>query len=352
MNNNIIEFLNMKFLYNTVLDYIVFLVFFCLLLLFFKIFQKIILIKISKLAEKTKTDIDRILVSAIERIRFPFYIFISLYLSLRLFITIRPGVFKVLEGIIIAWAVYQIIIGLQMLIDYAVLKYFLKEKDEGTKHAILSISKVGKWLLWVFGIILVFSNLGINVTSLIAGLGIGGLAVAIAMQNILSDLFSSFAIYFDKPFTVGDFIVVGNNMGVVEKIGLKTTRIRALQGEEVVISNHELISSRIQNFKKMKERRVVFKFGVEYSTPIKNLKKIPNIVKDIITKEDMARFDRAHFMEFSESSLMFEIVYYILSGDYNGFMDAHQNILFQIKERLEKEKVSMAFPSRTVYLKK
>jgi len=138
----------------------------------------------------------------------------------------------------------------------------------------------------------------------------------------------------------------------VQKIGIKTTRLRALQGEEIVISNHELISSRIQNFKKMKERRVVFKFGVEYATPTKSLKIIPKIVEEIIKKEKLSKFDRAHFAEFSDSSLLFEIVYYILSGDYNEFMNTHQSILLQIKEKLEKEKVKMAFPSQTIYLKK
>ncbi len=345
------DYLEITFLGNSILNYIISLALFFLFLLLFKIFQKIILVKIEKISEKTKTDLDRVLVKAIRRIRPSFYKFLSLFLALKL-LSLHSLIEKVLDGLFIIVIVYQAIVILQLIIDYSVKKYFIKDKDREAQHAVISISKISKGLLWVFGILLVFSNLGINITSLVAGLGIGGLAVAIAIQNILSDLFSSFAIYFDKPFTVGDFIVVGNNMGIVEKIGIKTTRIRALQGEEVVISNHELISSRIQNFKKMKERRVVFNFGVEYATPLNKLKKIPSIVEEIVTKEKLTRFDRAHFHQFSDSSLSFEVVYYILSGDYNEFMDSHQSILFQIKERTEKEKISMAFPSRTVYIKK
>ena len=347
----VLEILDLELLNNTVFNYLFSFVLLFVFFLLFQIFQKIVLIKFEGISKKTKTDIDNIIVQIIKKIRPPFYFFLSFYLSLK-FLNIHSFVSQTLNAFLIIWITYQVIIGLHIVVDYVVPMYFLKEKDEGTKYAIKSVANVFKWALWLFGLLLVFSNLGINITSLIAGLGIGGLAVAIALQNILSDLFSSFAIYFDRPFTVGDFIVVGNNMGIVEKIGLKTTRIRALQGEEVVISNNELISSRIQNFKKMKERRVVFKFGVEYSTPLKKLKKISEIVRKIIVVEKLARFDRAHFMEFSDSSLNFEIVYYILSSDYNDFMNTHQSILFQVKENLEKENISMAFPSRTVYLKK
>ncbi len=337
------------FLNNRIFDYFISFLLFLLFLAVFKIFQKIVLKKLERFSEKTETELDETLVEAIKKIKPSFYLFVSFYLAVK-FLSIPSVVIQILDGALIAFVVYQIIIGFQVIIDYFIEKHFIKEKDEGTKSAIINLGKIGKAFLWVFGILLIVSNFGINVTSLIAGLGVGGLAIAIAMQNILSDLFSSFVIHFDKPFLPGDFIIVGEHMGVIEKVGIKTTRIKALQGEEIVISNNELVSSRIQNFKKMKERRVVFKFGVEYGTSTKKLKKISEIVKGIIEKEKLARFDRVHFAEFGDSSLGFEVAYYILSGDYTEFMDTHQSILLQVKESLEKEKVSMAFPTRTVHL--
>ncbi|RMD61247.1 mechanosensitive ion channel family protein, partial [Candidatus Parcubacteria bacterium] len=170
------------------------------------------------------------------------------------------------------------------------------------------------------------------------------------VQNILSDLFSSFTILVDKPFVPGDFIVVGEHMGVVEKIGIKTTRLRALQGEEIVISNRELTATRIQNFKRMKARRVLFRIGVVYETPSELLEQIPDLVRDIIARQKNVAFDRAHFSSFDDSSLTFEIVYYVNSGDYKEYMDVHQRILFAIKREFERRGISMAYPTRTVYL--
>lgn len=337
------------FLNNRIFDYLVSFLLFLLFLTVFKIFQKIVLKKLESFSEKTETELDETLVEAIKKIKPSFYLFVSLYLAVK-FLNIPSIAIQVLDGALIAFVVYQIIISLHIIIDYFIERHFIKEKDEGTKSAIINLGKIGKAFLWAFGILLVVSNFGINVTSLIAGLGIGGLAIAIAMQNILSDLFSSFVIHFDKPFTPGDFIIVGDYMGVVDKVGIKTTRIKALQGEEIVISNNELVQSRIQNFKKMKERRVVFNFGVEYGTPTKKLKSISKIVEELVNKEELVRLDRVHFTKFGESSLDFEVAYYILSGDYTEFMDAHQSILLQVKESLEKEKVSMAFPTRTVHL--
>jgi small-conductance mechanosensitive channel len=196
----------------------------------------------------------------------------------------------------------------------------------------------------------VLSNAGVDITSLIAGLGIGGIAVALALQNVLSDLFSSFAIHFDKPFLVGDFIIVGDQMGVVEKIGIKTTRIRALQGEELVFANKELTDAHIQNFKKMRERRVVFSIGVLYETPQKHLQEISWLLRSIIEKQEQVRFDRAHFARFDASALTFEVVYYVLSDEYTTYMDIQQQINFAILEAFSARHISMAYPTQTVYL--
>jgi small-conductance mechanosensitive channel len=240
----------------------------------------------------------------------------------------------------------------QILIDYVVKKRTKEEDEAGAKAAINLLNLIAKIVLWSFGLLFILSNAGINVTSLIAGLGIGGIAVAFALQNVLNDLFSSFAIYFDKPFVPGDFIIVGDKMGVVQKTGIKTTRIKALQGEEIVISNNELTSSKIQNFKKMEERRVLFNIGVTYDTPTEKLKRIPEMIKGIIEEEKLARFDRAHFNKFADSALSFEAVYYVESSDYAEYMDTNERIHFKLKEIFDNEKIEFAFPTQTIYLEK
>jgi small-conductance mechanosensitive channel len=344
------SFLDIDIFNNKMADYVVFLVLFLILFLALRIFRSIILNKIKNFIRKIGYELGNTLVLIIDTIKAPFYWFLAFYISVNI-LSLNPVLFKIITGILLAWVSYQVVKAFQILIDYALQKVFINEKDQGTQNAILTIGKITKSLLWILAVLTVLSNLGVNITSVIAGLGIGGIAVALALQNILNDLFSSFAIYFDKPFVAGDFIIVGEHMGVVEKIGIKTTRIRALQGEEIVISNKELTSTRIQNFKKMQKRRVVFAFGVVYGTSLEKLKKIPLIVGEIIKSEKLAELDRVHFVKFDDSALTFEVVYYLLSADYNDYMDVNQNILLSIKENFEKENISMAFPTQTLYIR-
>jgi len=336
---------------NTLGDFVVaFLVFFVSLGVF-KIFQVIILAHLKKLAKKTKTDIDDMLVVIVKSLKPPFYSFLAFYIT-TFFLEFGDIFKKAIDIILIIWVVVQVIVIMQILINYIVKKRMGEEEDKAAENAINILGKLAKWALWVFGTLLIFSNLGFDVTSLIAGLGIGGIAIALALQNTLSELFSSFSIYFDKPFVPGDFIVVGDKKGVIEKIGIKTTRMRALQGEEIVISNKELTSAQIQNFKKMQERRNSFSFGVTYETPIEQLKNIPGVVKDIIKGIEGTRFDRAHFNRFDDSALNFEIVYYVESAEYSKYMDIQQEINLKIMETFEKMGVGMAYPTRTIYMQK
>ncbi len=336
---------------NTVGIFVVALVVFILFLFIFGIFQKVILSRLKKLAEKTKTDIDDTVISIIKSINPPFYSFLAFYAA-TFFLILSDFFKKSLDVILIIWVVVQVVIAVQILIDYMVRKRMVKEEDTATENAINILGKLSKGVIWVFGVLLILSNMGINITSLVAGLGIGGIAIALALQNILSELFSSFAIYFDKPFVPGDFIVIGDKKGVIEKIGIKTTRMRALQGEEIVISNKELTTAQIQNFKKMKERRISFSFGITYETPVEKVKKVPNAVKDIIEKKQGARFDRSHFSRFDDSALNFDVVYYVQSGDYANYMDIQQAINIEMMEVFEKMKISMAYPTQTIYIQK
>ena len=215
-----------------------------------------------------------------------------------------------------------------------------------------AVSFVGKLALYAGLVIVALDNLGFDITTLIAGLGVGGIAIALAVQNILSDLFASLSIVLDKPFVIGDFIIINEYMGTVEHVGLKTTRIRSLSGEQLVIANNDLLSSRIRNYKRMQERRIVFTIGVIYQTTKTQLEKIPKIIKDIIDKQKLARFDRSHFKNFGDFSLNFETVYWVESSDYNQYMDIQQAINLSIMAIFEEEKIEFAYPTQMVYVDK
>ncbi|CAN5880750.1 mechanosensitive ion channel family protein [soil metagenome] len=204
--------------------------------------------------------------------------------------------------------------------------------------------------IWTSVAILILSTFGIEITPLVAGLGIGGIAVGFALQQILGDIFCSVAIVLDRPFEVGDFIITGDHMGSIEHIGVKTTRVRSLGGEQIIFPNSDLIGSRVRNYKRMAERRVTFGFGVLYATSAEKLERLPEIVREIIEAQAQTRFDRAHFASFGDSSLDFEVVYHVLSPDYNLYMDIQQQINLSLFRRLEEIGIGFAFPSRTLYV--
>jgi len=225
-----------------------------------------------------------------------------------------------------------------------------KDKDSADATVLGLVKFVSKAALWSVVVLVALDTLGVDITALVAGLGVGGIAVALAVQNILGDLFASLTIVLDKPFIVGDFIIVGDSMGTVERVGLKTTRIRSLSGEQLIMPNSDLLQSRIRNYKRMQERRVPFSIGVVYETTGDKLKRIPGILKEVIESQEMTRFDRAHFKDYGNFSLNFEIVYWVLSPDYNRFMDIQQAINLSIFERFQKEGIEFAYPTQTVLL--
>jgi len=192
----------------------------------------------------------------------------------------------------------------------------------------------------------------VNITGLVAGLGIGGIAVALAVQNILGDLLASLSIVLDKPFVIGDSIVVDSFSGTVEHIGLKTTRIRSISGEQLVFSNNDLLKSRIQNYKRMQERRVVFGFGVTYQTPLEKLPLINRIIREIIAAQPNSRFERVHFKEYGDSALNYEVVYFVMTPEYGIFMDVQETINLEIFRRFQEEGIEFAYPTRTVLIQK
>ncbi len=225
-----------------------------------------------------------------------------------------------------------------------------RARDTGDATIVGLISFVGRTAICAIAVLMILDNLGFNITTLVASLGIGGIAIALAVQNVLADLFASLSIGLDKPFVVGDFIIVGDMMGTVEHVGLKTTRLRSLSGEQLIFSNTDLLQSRIRNYKRMYERRIVFKFGVLYDTPRDALGRLPGIVREIIESQDGVRFDRAHFFNFGDSSLDFEVVYYVLDADFNHYMDIQQTINLAMIDRFAELGVAFAFPTRTLHI--
>src|SRR5690606_23067980 len=237
----------------------------------------------------------------------------------------------------------------------SIILVLIKTKIRKQEHGEEKLNQLGglmiiiNIIIWIMGMVFLIDNLGYDVTTIIAGLGIGGIAVALAAQNILGDLFNYFVIFFDRPFVVGDFIIVGDMLGTIEYIGIKTTRIRSLSGEEIVIGNSSLTTSRIHNYKKLHKRRVVFTIDVRQGTEIKLLKEIPPMLKAAVEAQENVTFDRAHFAKYADWSLRFEIVYYVLSGDYNIYMDIQQRINFRIYEEFNRLGIHFARPTHNVY---
>jgi small-conductance mechanosensitive channel len=253
-------------------------------------------------------------------------------------------------------AIMAIIIQMGIWLDAALLLWFgYYQRDLQDDAARLTTMRAATFLVRVVifssALLLVLDNIpGVEITTLIASLGVGGIAVALALQKILADLFASLSISLDKPFVIGDFIIVGDMLGTVERIGLKTTRLRSLGGEQLVMANSDLLDSRIRNYKRMLERRVVFSFGVIYETPYEKLERIPTMVREIIEGLEQTRFDRAHFKEYGDFSLNFEVVYYVLSPDYNLYMDKQQAINLALFQRFRDESIVFAYPTRTLYV--
>jgi small-conductance mechanosensitive channel len=230
---------------------------------------------------------------------------------------------------------------------------YKRQKMETNPAAVTMTTAMGfllKMVLWMVLLLVALDNFGFNITALVAGFGVGGIAVALAIQNLLGDLFASFTIVFDKPFLIGDFIIVGDFMGTVEHIGLKTTRIRSISGEQLIFPNGDLLQSRVRNFKRMYERRVVFAIGVLYQTTLEQLKEIPGIIRAAVEAQAQVRFDRAHFKAYGAYSLDFEVVYYVLVPDYAVYMDIQQAINLILFKEFEERNIQFAYPTRTVFV--
>jgi small-conductance mechanosensitive channel len=227
-----------------------------------------------------------------------------------------------------------------------------KRENKMSDHILYLLKRLIQGIVYLFAFLAILVAFRIDLSSVVLGLGVGGIAIGLALQSILSDAFGAFSIYFDRPFEVGDFIVVDDYSGTVKKIGLKSTRLQLLQGEELVISNKQLTTSSVRNFKKLKKRRVTFTLGITCDTSLEKLRKIPGIISNILENRELVEFDRVHFATIGDFSYNFEVVYFMKTTDYVKYMDTQQEINFAIIEAFEKEGINMAFPTQTIILNK
>jgi small-conductance mechanosensitive channel len=284
--------------------------------------------------------------------RFLFLLLVSVSIGLIMMVDLPSTLDRVLKTILTVAVFWQA----GAWVSTAVVTWVESKRRVGLKEDRASVSTLGiigfvaRVAIWAFVLLLTLDNLGVDITALVAGLGIGGIAVALAVQNILGDLLASLTIALDKPFVVGDFLILGDFMGSVENVGIKSTRLRSLSGEQIVMSNNDLLSSRVRNYGRMFERRVVFTIGVTYETPRDRLEKLPGVIRSIVEAQADTRFDRSHFAKYGDFSLNFETVYYVLSPDYNKYMDIQQAINFRIHEEFEKLDVEFAYPTQQLSL--
>lgn len=316
-----------------------------------KIIQRVVIRRLSKLAAATDNQIDDLLVSMLRETKFLILLVASAYVASQV-ITLKPSVEAVWQKIVVLILIVQFGLWASAGVSFALGRAIEKkmDRDAGSATTISLLGFIARMILWVIVLLLILDNLGVNITGLVAGLGIGGIAVALAVQNILGDLLASLSIVLDKPFVIGDFVVVDSLSGTIEHIGLKTTRIRSLSGEQLIFSNNDLLKSRIRNYKRMEERRIVFGFGVVYQTPIEKLTFIKTIVGDIIKKQENARLDRVHFKEYGNSALNFEVVYFVANPDFGLYMDIQEAINLEIFRRFAEEGIEFAYPTQTIYI--
>ncbi|NLW46889.1 MAG: mechanosensitive ion channel family protein [Firmicutes bacterium] len=344
-------FLHQTFFHNRVLDYLILGVILVLGSLIIWSLKRLYFQRSNKGSEQTEKSINNLILNTVEKQLLPLGYFGVLYVSMY-GLNLKPIFSKGLNVIGLLLITFFGVRFILSILEYSVDNYFNQKRnlDLSKQQAIKAISNAIKIFAWALAIIIILDNFGIKISALMTGLGIGGVAVALASQAVLGDIFNYFTIFFDRPFAVGDFIIVGEFLGTVEHIGIKTTRLRSLGGEQLVFSNTDLTNSRVRNYKRMQQRRVLFQFKVTYDTPIELLEEIPVIVRGIIEGLDNTVFDRAHFFKFDDFSLVFEVVYYVLSSDYNRYMDIQQEINLRIMQEFKARSISFAITSQKLYL--
>lgn len=343
------EILKQEYLGNTVNDYVITLGIILIGLVLIKLIRNVLLKRLERWAAKTDTSLDDYVVKGVERFALPVANFVIFYWAIN-YLTLPEKASRIIEVAVAVVITFFVLRLVSTTVELGLKSYLLRQEGGEEKiKQMRGVMIIVNIMIWAVGILMLLDNLGYDVTTIVAGLGIGGIAVALAAQNILGDLFNYFVIFFDRPFEVGDYITIDDKKGTVEYIGIKTTRFKSIGGEQLVLSNSDLTKSRLHNFKRMERRRVVFSLGVTYQTPADQLRAIPGLIRGIIESHAKTTFDRAHFATYGSFSLNFEVVYFVESPDFNEYMDIHQSVNLKIFEEFEKRKIEFAYPTQTVF---
>ena len=346
-----LEFLEHTFLGNSLLQWAIAFAVLLVSYLLLRLANRLVGRRLAALSTRTDTQWDDVIAEAINKTKALFLFVAGIFIASH-FLQLPGRTQSFIHNLFVIALLIQagIWLGVITLTTLEQHRQRALKKNPAAATTINAMGFLSRILIWSVVLLVALDNLGIDVTALVAGLGIGGVAVALSVQNILGDLFASLSIILDKPFVIGDFLIIDDYMGSVEYVGLKTTRVRSLSGEQLIFSNSDLLKSRIRNYGRMFERRVVFNIGVTYDTPREKLRRIPDIIREAIQAQDKTRFDRSHFMKYGDYALQFETVYYVLSADYNSYMDRQQAIYFAIHEAFEREHIEFAYPTRTLYV--
>ena len=299
---------------------------------------------------RTGNKFDDLAVELGRRTRVYFLAAIAFVIAVR-FVELPPRMSGLLDKLVVLIVLLQGARWATGVIAFYVTRHIEKRRgtsDAANLWAARMLGFAANVAVWAVILVAVLDNLGFDVTTLVTGLGIGGIAIALAVQNVLGDIFAAMSIVLDKPFVVGDFIVVDAFSGTVEQIGLKTTRLRSLSGEQIIFANSELLKGRIRNYKRLYERRNVFLVDVTFDTETEVVARIPTMLREIVETHQPVRFDRSHFSAYTESALRFETVYFVLDPDYNKHMDIQHEIFLAVLERFRREGIAFAVPTRVV----
>ena len=341
-------FLKYDYLGNSVAEYMLAAATFLGVLWGFLLARRFVISRLRALAHLTTTKLDDVAVEMMEKVRSPECYLVAFFFALRPLV-VHPRFDRGVHVAVVALVAYRIVTMLQVAVAYGVETMILSgstDTDVTHRDTAATVTLAAQGFIWVGAFVFVLSNLGFNITSMVAGLGISGIAVALAAQAVLGDLFSAVAIYLDKPFVVGDAIKVGDIAGTVEHIGVKTTRVRSINGELLVYPNSALTGSRIQNFKQLTERRSVVAFCLPGDTAPSVLKKVPGHGRAAVGKAKDARLERSHLTGVKDGALEFELVFYVRGTDYGAYMDAQEAVLLDLLESLRLEGVSITGPAR------
>jgi small-conductance mechanosensitive channel len=345
------DFFSLEFGANKLSDYLIAIGILCCAIVLIKVLRRSTFNNLRKWSAKSENIYDDAIINLLERDLIPIAYIASIYLAISN-LALHPILERTVEVLVVIISTILAIRLISAIVEYIIKIYWINYQRDNVnlEQSIDALMPAIRIIIWLIGIVFLLDNLGFDISAVVTSLGIGGVAIALASQGVLQDLFSYFAILLDRPFELGDFIVVGDYLGTVEYVGIKTTRLQSTGGEQIVMANTDLVSSRIRNHKKMRQRRINFKFGVAYQTTKEQLSQIPEWIREIIDQTENATCDRAHFTGYGQYSQNFEAAYAIDNNDYIVYLNAQQTINLALKEKFAEAGIEFAYPTQIVHL--